>query len=131
MMYTYALLSKVMALLYGNTLLCKVSILCYTVYTMREEGKQACPITRVAELLSDTWTMLIMRALTEGPKRFCELEEWLGNISTRTLTLKLKRLTTLGLVAKQADGSYVATKKGAGLKIIERAMVTYSQKYLD
>lgn len=98
---------------------------------MKEDGKQACPITKVATLLSDTWTMLIMRALTEGPKRFCELEEWLGTISTRTLTLKLKRLIEHGLVAKQPDGSYIATKKGVGLKIIERAMVTYSQKYLD
>lgn len=98
---------------------------------MHEDGKQACPITKVATLLSDTWTMLIMRALTEGPKRFCELEEWLGKISTRTLTLKLRRLTEEGLIMKQADGHYVATKKGSGLKIIERAMISYSKKYLE
>ena len=89
-----------------------------------------CPITKVAELLSDTWTMLIMRALTEGPKRFCELETWLESISTRTLTLKLTKLQANGLVEKREDGQYAATKKGSGLKIIERAMIKYGQEYL-
>lgn len=93
-------------------------------------AKQDCPITKVAELLSDTWTMLIMRALTEGPKRFCELEKWLGTISTRTLTLKLTKLQANGLVEKLPTGQYAATKKGSGLKIIERAMLKYSQHYL-
>ncbi len=94
-------------------------------------GKAVCPIREVAELLSDTWTMLIMRALTEGPKRFCELEAWLGNISTRTLTLKLATLAEKGLIEKRADNYYAPTEKGAGLKIIEKAMLKYSQQYLE
>ena len=97
---------------------------------MNSPDKKHCPVTEVAELLSDTWTMLIMRALTEGPKRFCELEDWLGNISTRTLTLKLSRLQTEGLVKKNDDGVYAATEKGLGLKIIERAMIKYGELYL-
>jgi len=90
-----------------------------------------CPISQVAALLSDTWTMLILRSLTEGPKRFCEMEKWLDGISTRTLTLKLKRLTAEGLVEKRPDGLYQVTKKGAGLKIIEKAMIKYSELYLN
>jgi DNA-binding HxlR family transcriptional regulator len=98
---------------------------------MQEEaGKHTCPITKVAELLSDTWTMLIMRALTEGPKRFSELKLWLDTISTRTLTLKLSKLSSEGLIEKTSEGLYQVTEKGAGLKIIERAMVKYSEKYL-
>lgn len=94
------------------------------------EGKDVCPIRAVAELLSDTWTMLLMRALTESPKRFCELEAWLGTISTRTLTLKLQRLTEQELIIKRDDGYYAPTAKGKGLKIIERAMITYGERYL-
>ena len=90
-----------------------------------------CPITAVAKLLSDTWTILIMRSLTEGPKRFCEIEAWLDGISTRTLTLKLKRLQDEGLVTKTEQNYYEVTEKGAGLKIIEDAMITYSKKYLE
>jgi DNA-binding HxlR family transcriptional regulator len=88
-----------------------------------------CPITKVATLLSDTWTMLIMHTLTEKSSRFCEIEAALPGISTRTLTLKLQKLTAEGLVEK--DGAlYSATKKGAGLKIIEKAMRKYSETYL-
>lgn len=97
---------------------------------MKNPSKQSCPLTKVAELLSDTWTILIMRALTEGPKRFCELEQWLGDISTRTLTLKLSKLRKQGMIKKQKDGYYVVTAKGSGLKIIERAMINYGKKYL-
>lgn len=74
--------------------------------------------------------MLIMRALTEGSKRFTELEVWLGDISSRTLTLKLAKLQEQGLVEKTQEGTYQATKKGKGLKMIEKAMVKYSKEYL-
>lgn len=90
----------------------------------------SCPITQVAILLSDTWTMLIMHTLADGPQRFCELETALSGISTRTLTNKLQKLTAEGLIEKTSAGAYVATKKGAGLKIIERAMKKYSEQYL-
>lgn len=89
-----------------------------------------CPTTKVAEILSDTWTMLIMRALTEGPKRFGELEKWLDGISSRTLTLKLETLKKRGLIAKSKEGIYESTEKGKGLRIIEKAMIEYSKKYL-
>lgn len=98
---------------------------------LASSSKTTCPITETAELLSDTWTMLIMRALTEGPKRFSELEAWLGDISTRTLTLKLAKLKKQGLVTKTRAGFYSPTRKGNGLKIIERAMIAYGKKYLS
>ena len=104
------------------------SILFAILYGMSHQG---CPISRVAALLSDTWTILIMRSLTEGPKRFCEMEKWLDGISTRTLTIKLKRLIDEGLIEKNEENFYHVTKKGAGLKIIEKAMLKYSQLYLD
>jgi DNA-binding HxlR family transcriptional regulator len=74
--------------------------------------------------------MLIMHALTTGPKRFCELEAELDGISSRTLTLKLQKLATEGLLEKTETGVYQATPKGAGLKVIEKAMVKYSETYL-
>ncbi len=88
-----------------------------------------CPVQKTAELLSDTWTMLIIRDLLEGPKRFCDLERSLAGISTRTLTLKLKKLESQGLVTHGPD-CYQATPKSRGLKSIERAMRAYGEKYL-
>lgn len=94
-------------------------------------GKATCPLTQAAELLSDTWTMLIMRALTEGPKRFCDLERWLDGISTRTLTLKLEKLKKEGMLERSSEGVYTATEKGKGIRIIEAAMIRYSKLYLS
>ena len=89
-----------------------------------------CPVQKTATLLSDTWTMLIIRDLLEGPRRFCDLERSLEGISTRTLTLKLKKLEAERLVKKLANGSYSATPRGKGLRVVESAMKRYGEKYL-
>ncbi len=89
-----------------------------------------CPVHKTAELLSDTWTMLVVRDLLGGPKRFCELERSLEGISTRTLALKLKKLEAERLVRKSKDGSYAATARGKGLRTVESAMRRYGEKYL-
>ena len=93
-------------------------------------AETVCPITKVAKLLSDTWTMLIMHTLLTGSKRFCDLERELAGISTRTLTLKLAKLADEGLLHKLPNGSYAATERGRGLKLIEAAMKKYGEKYL-
>ncbi len=89
-----------------------------------------CPVTKVALLLSDTWTMLILHFLIEGPKGFCELERALHGISTRTLTLKLGKLITEGLLMQTKKGLYKATRRGRGIRIIENAMKRYQKRYL-
>ena len=100
--------------------------------TVKKHKEVLCPITRVATLLSDTWTMLIMHVfiLEKTEKRFCDLERALPGISTRTLTNKLKILESEGLLKKNTSGTYQATKQGLGLTIIEEAMRTYESKYL-
>jgi DNA-binding HxlR family transcriptional regulator len=90
-----------------------------------------CPLTKTAQVLSDTWTMLIVtKALLKGPKGFCEIERELPGISTRTLTLKLQTLEEEKMIRKLKDGTYVVTKKGEGLKAVERAMRRYGERYL-
>lgn len=85
---------------------------------------------KTAVLLSDTWTMLIVRSLLEEQKRFCDLERDLEGISTRTLTLKLKKLEEEKLLKKSKEGCYELTEKGKGLKVVEKAMRAYGEKYL-
>lgn len=92
--------------------------------------EKTCPVTKTAQLLSDTWTMLIVRELLKGPKRFCEIERSLEGISTRTLTLKLKKLEEERIVLKTKDGGYAATERGKGLRIVESAMRRYGERYL-
>lgn len=84
-------------------------------------NKHLCPVQKLALLLSDAWTMLIIRDLLLSEKRFCELEKSLEGISTRTLTLKLTKLTEEHIVQKK-DNSYSLTKKGLTLREVIHAM---------
>ncbi|EQD79147.1 Helix-turn-helix, HxlR type domain protein, partial [mine drainage metagenome] len=43
-----------------------------------------CPVARSAEILSGKWTMLIVRDLCAGRRRFGELEHSLVGISPKT-----------------------------------------------
>jgi DNA-binding HxlR family transcriptional regulator len=97
---------------------------------MKVAPEKTCPVSKTAALLSDVWTMLIIRDLLSGEKRFCELERSLVGISTRTLALKLKKLEAEKLIRKTQTGRYTATPQGKGLRVVERAMRRYGEKYL-
>lgn len=53
---------------------------------------QYCPVARAAELLGDRWTLLIVRELLFGPRRFTEIERGLPGISRSVLAQRLRRL---------------------------------------
>ncbi len=90
-------------------------------------NEKTCPVTVVAELLSDTWTMLVVHNLIKGElMRFCELERALAGISTRTLTLKLKKLEDKQLINKTDDG-YRITKTGLKLRPVIQAMEQFGK----
>jgi DNA-binding HxlR family transcriptional regulator len=50
-----------------------------------------CPIARAARLLGDTWTLLIIYNLANGPRRFSDLEKATG-MSPRVLAGRLREL---------------------------------------
>jgi DNA-binding HxlR family transcriptional regulator len=86
-----------------------------------------CAVSKTATLLSDTWTMLIIRDLLKSPTRFCELERSLDGISTRTLTNKLKRLEEEAIVTKSDDVYYTLTFQGKKLKKVIDAMEAWGK----
>ena len=96
---------------------------------MKDHSTANCPTAKTAALLSDVWTMLIVRDLMKHSMRFCELEESLDGISTRTLTLKLQKLESDGIISKK-DQAYSITKKGQNLATIFAEMTKYGKKYL-
>ena len=85
-----------------------------------------CPIAKTALLLSDTWTMLIIRDLLSNKMRFSELENSLDGISSRTLALKLKRLEEEKIIGK-IDFYYFLTKNGKKLKKVMNAMESWGK----
>lgn len=59
-------------------------------------------VREVLDRISDKWSLLVVRALDEGPLRFGELEKAVAGISQRMLTLTLKHLVEDGLVSRTA-----------------------------
>jgi|SRR3989344_6813522 len=101
----------------------------------RRDLCRKCPVARVADLLGDSCSLLILRDLLVKPRRFSELENSLSGVSTRTLANKLKRLENEMLVQRKEFNNtsrveYTLTKKGAALRSVINAMRAYGKKYL-
>lgn len=62
---------------------------------------QFCPVAKAAEILGERWTILIVRELLMGGRRFGELQRGLGDISPALLTARLKSFEAHGLVVRR------------------------------
>lgn len=66
---------------------------------MQETQTEApCGVTKAMDILGGKWTLLIIRDLLSGPRRFSELEGSLTGISPRTLAMRLKELEHDGVL---------------------------------
>ena len=95
-----------------------------------------CPVCRTAEIISGKWTLLLIRDLAEGSRRFCELERSLDGISPRTLSLRLRALEDHGIVERHTFPEvpprvqYALTDKGAALAPLIEDMRNYGRRWL-
>ena len=115
--------------------------MCYPVdmlRTARQKKKicSLCPFAKTADLIGDSVTLLIIRDLFTGPKRFGDLEKALVGVSTRTLSIKLKQLEEEKIITRSEYATrppkveYSLTKKGVGLHGVARAMIAFGERYL-
>jgi DNA-binding HxlR family transcriptional regulator len=97
----------------------------------------SCPVCRTADIVCAKWTLLIVRDLSEGRSRFCELERSLSGISPRTLSLRLRDLEQLGVVERQTFPEvpprveYALTDKGRALLPLIEDMRSFGEQWLD
>jgi DNA-binding HxlR family transcriptional regulator len=86
-----------------------------------------------AEIICGKWTLLLVRELSEGTSRFCELERSLAGISPRTLSLRLRALEEEGIVERHTFPEvpprveYALTDKGLALLPIVDDMRSYGE----
>jgi DNA-binding HxlR family transcriptional regulator len=64
-------------------------------------GAPDCPIERSVRVLDGKWTMLILRELFMGTRRFGELRDSLPGVSPKTLTERLRTMEAQGIVHRQ------------------------------
>lgn len=95
-----------------------------------------CPVCRCSEIISGKWTLLVIRDLADGARRFCELERSLDGISPRTLSLRLRGLEEHGVVERHTYPEvpprveYALTEKGKALVPLIEDMRAYGRKWL-
>ncbi len=65
---------------------------------------EICPSRRVLALIADKWTMLILPALQNGPRRNSELLRAVGGVSQKMLTQTLRELERNGLIERRDYG---------------------------
>jgi DNA-binding HxlR family transcriptional regulator len=59
--------------------------------------RQMCPVARALDVVGERWTLLVVRELLLGPKRFKELMASLPAMGTNRLSDRLKTLTAQGM----------------------------------
>ena len=97
---------------------------------------ETCPVCMTAEIVCGKWTLLLVRELSEGRSRFCELERSLAGISPRTLSLRLRALEEEGVVERHTFPEvpprveYALTAKGRALVPLIEDMRTYGREWL-
>jgi DNA-binding HxlR family transcriptional regulator len=67
----------------------------------RHPYDQWSPDARALDLVGDKWTLLIVRDLISGPRRFVELQRVLPGISTEQLRSRLNRMVADGMLTRQ------------------------------
>ncbi len=97
--------------------------------------RSCCPIACALDQLGDKWTLLIIRDLLLGKKRYQELVTSPERIATNILADRLKKLEAAGIVAQQAYQQkplryeYRLTKKGEDLRPVLEALVEWGKIY--
>jgi DNA-binding HxlR family transcriptional regulator len=76
-----------------------MSILAYTVGM--KSYNQYCGLAYALDLIGERWTLLVVRELIAGPRRFKDLMDGLPGISTNLLSARLKNLERHGLLRRR------------------------------
>jgi DNA-binding HxlR family transcriptional regulator len=90
--------------------------------------QQFCPTARALDLVGERWTLLMVRELLFGPKRYTDLQDGLPGIGPNVLAARLQRMEASGLIRKRrlpppaASAVYELTELGDGLRAVVRAL---------
>jgi DNA-binding HxlR family transcriptional regulator len=95
-----------------------------------------CAVAATAEIIATKWTPLIVHDLSEGPRRFMQLEHACPGISPRTLSERLDMLEREGVLARRSYPEspprveYELTEKGRALLPIIREMRKFGRSWM-
>lgn len=95
---------------------------------------QYCPIAKALELLAERWTLLIVRELLMGSRRFNELRRGMPLIAPSVMSQRLKVLANHEIVVRESESeghtySYRLTAAGEELRPLIMHLGTWGQRW--
>lgn len=91
---------------------------------MKRSYQQNCALAHALDLVGERWTLLIVRELLIGPRRYGELLDNLRGIGTNLLADRLREMEARGLIEKHAQ-RYSLTTSGRRLEPVVFELVRY------
>ena len=83
---------------------------------------QYCGLARALDVVGERWSLLIVRELLEGPRRYSELMAGLPGIATNLLVERLRGLEANEVIHRSEDGRYSLTPWGQDLHEVVYAL---------
>lgn len=93
--------------------------------------QQLCGLALALNLVADHWTLLVVRELLPGPRRFSDLRASLAPVASNLLSSRLKEMSAQGLVeavvlTEASVAAYALTPRGRELREVVDALVRWS-----
>lgn len=102
----------------------------------RTAGRRSlCPVATTLDIVGDKWTLVVIRDLLTGKRRYGDLLASPEGIPTNILADRLKRLEAQGLVEKRPyqrrplRNEYILTDKGTGLLPVLQEICRWGNRY--
>ena len=98
---------------------------------------QRCPVAKTLELVGDRWTLLVIRDLLGGARRFRDLQAGLPGLAPNILSERLKLMEEHGLVSRRfysdhpPRAEYELTDKGRELGTVVGALASWGTRHVD
>src|SRR5262252_8253987 len=97
-------------------------------HSSRNDNKDKDLMHQAMKIFGDVWNLSIVRVLSETTHRFNDLQRALGNVSPTTLTDRLKKLESYGIISQQKQTVdqlsviYELTEKGKKMLPVLKAI---------
>lgn len=93
-----------------------------------------CVIARSLEVIGEKWSLLLVRDLLRGPQRFSDLQKYMGGITPKWLTARLRDLEAAGIVERESTPGkrevwYCLTDKGRDLAPVVESLADWGIKH--
>lgn len=98
------------------------------------QHRSPCPVSSTLDLIGDRWSLLVVRSLMVGARRYSDLLAMPEKIATNILADRLKRLEAAGIVARSGRGAqvrYALTPTGAALLPVIQALADWGRSNIE